>query len=53
MKLPKIDKIVLMKAIGIMMLSWAALPLVYVLLIKRKREEKEEKEEDDKNNRAE
>lgn len=47
MKLPEIDKTVLVKAIGLMALSWAALPLVYVLLIKRKKEEK-----DDKNNRV-
>ena len=42
----KIDKAVLAKAIGIMMLGWLALPIVYVLLIRK--EKKEEKKEDDR-----
>ena len=40
----KIDKKVLAKAVGIMCLSWAALPIIYYLLIKR--EKKEVKEDD-------
>lgn len=35
----KIDKKALAYAIGIMMLSWAALPIVYWLIITRKKEE--------------
>ena len=41
-----IDKGVMLKAIGIMALGWLALPIVYVLLIKK--EKKEEKKDDGK-----
>ena len=45
----KIDRGVLAKAIGIMCMSWLALPVVYYLLLKRKKGEKEEIiEEDDR-----
>ena len=50
----KIDKKALAYAIGLMLMSWAALPLVYILLVRRKkdgskkmREEAEEKEEEE------
>jgi cbb3-type cytochrome oxidase subunit 3 len=40
----KIDRKALAKALGIMALSWAALPVVYWLLIRKKKEEEKEKE---------
>jgi hypothetical protein len=44
----KIDKLILAKAIGIMCLSWTALPVVYYLLVKRENDEdKDEKDEKD------
>jgi len=39
-----IDKSVLAKAIGIMLMSWLALPIVYFLLLRRKKEHGEEKQ---------
>ena len=41
----KIDKIALGKAVGIMLLSWAALPIVYYLLVRKKKPKEEEKDE--------
>ena len=38
----KIDKKALLTAISLMMLSWAALPFIYWLLVRRKKEEKED-----------
>lgn len=32
----KIDKPALAKAVGVMLLSWAALPIVYYLIVRRK-----------------
>ena len=32
----KIDKKALAKAVGVMLLSWAALPLVYYLIVREK-----------------
>ena len=43
----KIDKGVLVKAIGIMCLGWLALPIVYYMLKKRKNGEEEIIEEND------
>ena len=40
----KIDKAALSAAVGVMLLSWGALPIVYWLII-RKREDKKDKEE--------
>lgn len=37
----KIDKKALAASIGVMLLSWAALPIVYWLIIKKKGKEKE------------
>ena len=37
-KVGKIDKSALSAAIGLMLLSWAALPIIYYLLIRRKNE---------------
>jgi hypothetical protein len=42
----KIDKKALASAIGIMMLSWAALPIVYWLIIQLKDKNTEDKEND-------
>ena len=33
----KIDKAALMKAIGLMLMSWAALPIIYYLLVRKKK----------------
>jgi hypothetical protein len=38
----KIDKPALATAIGLMMMSWAALPFVYWLIIRKKEDKKEE-----------
>ena len=38
----KINKKALAKAIGILMLSWMALPVIYWLLVRREKEEKED-----------
>ena len=35
----KIDKSVMAKAVGIMLMSWLALPIVYLLLLRREKEE--------------
>lgn len=46
-KLPKgktIDWSIMFRAVGLMCLSWAALPIVYYLLLKRKNGEEEEEE---------
>lgn len=40
----KIDKKALASAIGIMVLSWAALPIVYWLIIQLKNKDREDKE---------
>jgi len=37
----KIDKSVLAKAVGIMLMGWLALPIVYYMLLKRKNEKTE------------
>ena len=37
----KIDKSVLAKAVGIMLLGWLALPIIYYILLKRKNEKTE------------
>ena len=42
----KIDRKTLATAVGIMCLSWAALPIVYYLLVRKKK--KGEKEDDGK-----
>ena len=42
----KIDRGALTKAVGIMLLSWAALPIVYYLLVRKKKEEGEVKEDE-------
>lgn len=45
-RLGKIDKVVFAKAVGIMCLSWGALPIVYYLLLKKKgKKEKDERKE--------
>lgn len=41
----KIDKEALAGAIGLMCLSWAALPIVYWLIVKKKRGDKKENED--------
>ena len=46
----KIDKAVLGKAVGIMCMSWLALPVVYYLLLKKKREVENGKEEQRREN---
>jgi len=38
----KIDRVVLGKAVGIILLGWLALPIVYYILLKRKGVRKEE-----------
>lgn len=37
-----IDKTALASAIGLMMMSWAALPIVYWLIVRKKGDKKEE-----------
>ena len=44
----KIDKEALVKAVGVMLLSWAALPIVYYLIVRKKKEEEEEKVKEEK-----
>ena len=39
----KIDKKSFAGAIGIMLLSWAALPIVYWLIVRKKKEKKNDK----------
>jgi preprotein translocase subunit SecG len=41
----KIDKEALAKAVGVMLLSWAALPIVYYLIVRKKKDMEEVKEE--------
>jgi hypothetical protein len=43
----KIDKEVVIKAVGLMLLSWGALPLIYIILLREKRRKKEEKNDKD------
>lgn len=43
----KIDKAALGKAVGVMLLSWAALPIVYYLIVRKKKDMEEVKEEDE------
>ena len=43
----KLDKKVLGKAVGIMCLSWAALPIVYYLLLKKEKKKGMEEEGND------
>jgi len=40
----KIDWLVMGKAIGLMLLSWGALPLIYFILLRRKKEKNGEEE---------
>lgn len=42
----KLDKKILAKAIGITMMGWIALPIIYYLLKKREGENGKEKQED-------
>ena len=37
-KLSKVDKAVLGKAVALMLMSWAALPIIYFILLRRKKE---------------
>jgi hypothetical protein len=39
----KIDKKALVGAIGLMLLSWAGLPIAYMLLVRKKKDTEEEK----------
>lgn len=39
----KIDKAALVKAVALMLMSWAALPIVYYLLVRKEKTVKEEK----------
>ena len=41
----KIDKEALTKAVGVMLLSWAALPIVYYLIVRKKKDMEEVKDE--------
>jgi len=43
-KLGKIDRVVFAKALGIIMLGWLALPIIYFILLRRKRENEKETE---------
>jgi hypothetical protein len=43
-KLKDIDKKALAEAVGLMLLSWGALPIVYVLITHYKKKEEKEKE---------
>lgn len=45
----KIDKKAAAGAIGLLMLSWAAFPFLYLLLVKRGKEKKNEMEDEKKN----
>ena len=38
----KVDKKALVASVGVMLMSWAALPVVYYLIVRRKKEEKED-----------
>lgn len=40
----KIDKKALAGAVGVMMLSWAALPIVYWLIVKKKERNKKDEQ---------
>ena len=44
----KIDRKALTKAVGLMMLGWLALPMVYYLLVRKKKDKKEVDEDDGK-----
>jgi hypothetical protein len=44
----KVDWQILLKAIGIMCISWAALPIIYYLLLKKEKKEGMEEEENDR-----
>ena len=44
----KIDRKALAKAVGLMLLSWAALPIIYYLLVRKKKDMKEVDEDDGK-----
>jgi hypothetical protein len=46
----KIDKKALGMAVALMLMSWAALPIVYYLLVRKKRPMKEVKEEAENEN---
>lgn len=49
--LHKLDKKILVKAIGICAMSWLAIPVIYYLLKKKEKgKEKEEEEEKEKEN---
>ena len=43
----KIDKEALTKAVGVMLLSWAALPIVYYLIVRKKEDMEEVKNEEE------
>ncbi len=45
MKLPKFDKKAFGIAVGFMVMSWIALPIVYYLLVKKHKQEKEVKKD--------
>lgn len=45
----KVDKPALGMAVGLMVMSWAALPIVYFLLVRKKRRENETKKSVDEN----
>ena len=43
----KIDREALTKAVGVMLLSWAALPIVYYLIVRKKEDMEEVKNEEE------
>lgn len=47
----KIDREALLTAIGLMLMSWMALPLVYIILIRLKRKEEKKKDGGSSNSR--
>jgi hydrogenase maturation factor len=42
----KIDKVALAKAVGLMLISWAALPIIYWLIVRKKKAMEEIKNEE-------
>ena len=53
LQLHKLDKGVLIRAVGLMLLSWAALPFIYHILAREKRRKEEKHKEDDGEKRPE
>ena len=53
LQLHKLDKGVLIKAVGLMLLSWAALPFIYHILMREKKRREEKQKEDDGEKRLE